>query len=166
MRRIFIIGLGLIGCSIGLALKRAELDKTEVVGYARNSETAIKALKLGAVDRIERNLISTVNKADMVILATPAMAIKEILEQIGPHLPPGCTVTDTASTKVKVMEWAEEYLPATINFVGGHPMAGKELSGIEAAEATLFEGCTYCLSPNANASPMAAQTIADLVNKI
>ena len=166
MRRITIIGLGLIGGSIGLALKQAKPEETEIVGYTRSSETAIKALKRGAVDKMEDNLVSAVDKADIVILATPPMTMKEILEQIGPHLSPSCIVTDTASTKAKVMEWAEEYLPSGIDFIGGHPMAGKELSGIEAAEVDLFQGCTYCLIPRGSASPAAAQVIADLVNTL
>lgn len=166
MMRIVIIGLGLIGGSIGLALKRAELKETELVGYTRSSDTATKALKRGAVDKVEDNLVSAVDKANLVILATPPIAMKKILEQIGPHLPSDCTVTDTASTKVKVLEWAEEYLPATVNFIGGHPMAGKELSGIESAEATLFEDRPYCLVPGKNASHMSAQTVAELVSRI
>lgn len=164
MRRIAIIGLGLIGGSIGLALKKAELEDTELMGYVRSSETANKAIKLGVVDKIEKDLASAVDRADIVILATPVMAMKEILEQVGPRLNPGCTVTDTASTKVKVMEWAEEYLPPKINFVGGHPMAGKEISGIEAAEATLFKDSIYCLVPGRGAPHAATQAIADLVN--
>jgi len=165
-RRIAIIGLGLIGGSIGLALKQAGLEGAELVGYVRNPEAANKVLKLGAVDKIEESLASTIDKADLVILATPVMAIKEILAQIGPHLIHGCTVTDTASTKVKVMEWAEEYLPPTVNFIGGHPMAGKELAGIEAAEANLFQGCTYCLTPSQNASPASIQLVVGLVGEI
>lgn len=165
-KRIAIIGLGLIGGSIGLALKQAEPKGAEVVGYVRRPEAANKVLKLEAVDRIKESLASTVDKADLVILATPVMAIKEILTQIGPHLPYGCTVTDTASTKVKVMEWAEEYLPPTANFIGGHPMAGKELAGIEAAEANLFQGCTYCLTPGQNASAASIQLVVGLVSKI
>ncbi len=163
MRRIAIIGLGLIGGSMGLALKQAGLEGTELIGYTRSSETAIKALKRGAVDKMEDNLFSTVDKAEIVILATPVMAMKEILENIGPHLSPGCVVTDAASTKVKVMEWAEEYLPSGIDFIGGHPMAGKELSGIEAAEADLFKDCTYCIVQGKSASPRAIKAITDLV---
>ncbi|GAG20296.1 unnamed protein product, partial [marine sediment metagenome] len=144
VRRVAIIGLGLIGGSIGLALKRTGPGETELVGYVRSPEAADKALRLAVVDRVEDDLRVAVDKADIVILATPVMAIKEILAQIGPHLPYGCVVTDTASTKAKVMEWAEEYLPPTVDFIGGHPMAGKEFSGIEAAEASLFEGCIYC----------------------
>lgn len=166
MKRVTIIGLGLIGGSIGLALKRASLEKTELIGYTRSAETATKALRLGAVDKMEDNLAAAVDKADLVILATPPMVIKEILEQIGPHLSPGCTITDTASTKAKIMEWAQEYLPKKIDFVGGHPMAGKELSGIEAAEGDLFQGCTYCLVPRESASPAATQVVVDLANTL
>jgi prephenate dehydrogenase len=165
-KRIAIIGLGLIGGSIGLALKQTALEEAEVVGYVRSPEAANKVLKLGAVDTIKESLASTVDKADLIILATPVMAMKEILAQIGPHLSHGCTVTDTASTKVKVMEWAEEYLPPTVNFIGGHPMAGKELPGIEAAEANLFQGCTYCLTPGQNVSPASIQLVVGLVSKI
>jgi len=164
--RIAIIGLGLIGGSIGLALKRAQLEDTELVGYVRSSETATKALKRGAVDRIEDNPVAAVDKANIVVIATPVMAIREILKQIGPHLSPDCIVTDTASTKVEVMEWAEEYLPSTVDFIGGHPMAGKELSGIEAAEAALFENRPYCLAQGKNASHTSAQTISELVSRI
>jgi len=165
-KHIAIIGLGLIGGSIGLALKRSGLENAELTGYARSPEVAGKALKLGALDKIGESLTSTVGKADIVILATPTMAIKEILEQIGPHLISGCIVTDTASTKVKVMEWAGQYLPSGVNFVGGHPMAGKESAGIDVAEATLFQGRTYCLIPGQNSSPASIQLMVELVGKM
>ncbi len=165
-RRIAIVGLGLIGGSIGLALKRAGSDGVELVGYARRPETADRALQLGAIDRFEGSLASAVDKAALVILATPTMSVKEILSQIGSHLPVGCVVTDVASTKVQVMKWAEESLPASASFVGGHPMAGKELSGIDVADADLFKGCTYCIVPGRGASDDAVQTIVDLVHKV
>jgi prephenate dehydrogenase len=166
MRRISIIGLGLIGGSMGLALKRAGLKDTEIIGYTRSSATATTALKLGAVDKMEDNLVSTVEKAGIVILATPVMAMKEIMGHIGPHLSTGCVVTDAASTKVKVMEWAEECLPPEIDYIGGHPMAGKELSGSRVAEADLFKGCTYCIVQGESASPEAIGVITDLVKTV
>jgi prephenate dehydrogenase len=165
-RRIAIIGLGLIGGSIGLALKRAGSDGVELVGYARRPETADRALQLGAIDRVEGSLASAVDKAALVILAIPTMSVKEILSQIGSHLTAGSVVTDVASTKVQVMKWAEESLPPGVSFVGGHPMAGKELSGIEVADADLFRGCTYCIVPGRGASDDAVQTIVDLVHKV
>ena len=130
MKTITIIGLGLIGGSIGLALKRAGLEGTELIGYGRNLQRASKAIELRAVDRVGSDLISAVDKSDVVILAVPALAVEGILEQIGSHLPSGCIVTDTVSTKARVMEWAEEHLPPGVEFIGGHPMAGKESSGI------------------------------------
>jgi prephenate dehydrogenase len=165
-KRIAIVGLGLIGGSIGLALKRGGSDEVELVGYARRPETADRALQLGAVDRVEGSLASAVDRAALVILATPTMAVKEILSQIGSRLPTGCVVTDVASTKVEVMEWAEESLPQSVSFVGGHPMAGKELSGIDVADADLFRGCTYCIVPGHGAPETAVQTIVDLVQRV
>lgn len=166
VRRIAIVGLGLIGGSIGLALKRSGLKETELVGYVRSPEAANKALRLAVVDRVEQSLTSAVSQADIVVLATPTLAIKEVLAQIGAYLPSGCLVTDTASTKAEVMRWAEEYLPATVDFVGGHPMAGKELSGIEVAEADLFQGCTYCLVSGRGASTTSVKRAVALVRDI
>jgi len=165
-RCVAIIGLGLIGGSMGLALKGAGSEGAELVGYARRRETADRARQLGAIDRVEDSLAFAVGQADLVILATPTMSIKEILSQIGPHLPAGCVVTDVASTKVQVMQWAEESLPHSVSFVGGHPMAGKELSGIEVADAGLFKGCTYCVVPGRSASEAAVQTVVDLAHKV
>jgi len=163
--RITIIGLGLIGGSIGLALRRAGAG-LEVVGFARRPEVASRALELGAVDRTEGSLISAVKDAELVLIATPAMAMKEILADIGGSLREGSIVTDTASTKAKVMDWAEETLPPSVSFIGGHPMAGKETSGIEAADGDLFQGCTYCLIAGSGAAKEARDTVAGLVGQI
>ncbi len=163
--RIAIIGLGLIGGSMGLALKRAEAD-FEVVGFARRPEVASRALELGAVNRTEGELHSAVKGADMVIIATPAMAMKGILAEIGGSLREGSIVTDTASTKAKVMGWMEESLPPSVSFIGGHPMAGKEATGIEAADGDLFQGCTYCLIAGRGATKEARDRVAGLVRQI
>lgn len=163
--RIAIIGLGLIGGSIGLALRRAGAG-FEVVGFARRPEVASRALELGAVDRTEGSLISAVKDAELVLIATPAMAMKEILAEIGGSLREGSIVTDTASTKAKVMDWAEDTLPPSVSFIGGHPMAGKETSGIEAADGDLFQGCTYCLIAGRGAAQEARDTVAGLVRQI
>lgn len=165
MTRMAIIGLGLIGGSMGLALKRAKAD-VEVVGFARRPGVASRAIELGAADRTEGSLSSTVKGADLVLIATPVMAMKAILAEIGESLNDGCIVTDVASTKAQVMGWAEESLPLGVSFIGGHPMAGKETSGIEAADADLFRGCTYCLVPGPSATKGAIDTLEDLVKKI
>jgi len=164
--RIAIIGLGLIGGSIGLALKQLGEPGWEIVGCVRRPEAASMALSLGVVDRVETNLRRAVKEADLVIIATPVLTVKEILSKIANYIHPGCIVTDTASTKLEVMKWAEEILPPTVDFIGGHPMAGKESYGIRAAEAKLFQGCVYCLTPAKRASAEAIDRVADMVKKL
>ncbi len=164
--RIAIIGLGLIGGSIGLALKQASWRGAEIIGYARRRETGSLALKSGAVDKVESNLRNVVKGADIVIIAAPVLTIKDIFEQIAPELSDDSIVTDTASTKMQVMQWAGEKMPSRISFVGGHPMAGKEISGIRAANADLFHNCIYCLTPLPKTKPAAVRTVKDMVKKL
>jgi prephenate dehydrogenase len=161
-----IIGLGLIGGSIGLALRQGKKSNWEIVGHSRRRETVARALSLGAIERGETNLKDAVKRAELVIIATPVLTVKEIFSRIAPHLPPGCIVTDTGSTKVQVMNWAKEMLPPTVNFIGGHPMAGRETYGIQAANAELFRGCTYCLTPSEKASPESIATVVGMVKKL
>jgi prephenate dehydrogenase len=161
-----IIGLGLIGGSIGLALRQGKKPRWEIVGYSRHKETVANALSLGAIERGETNLKDAVKQADFVIIATPVLTVKEIFSEIALHLPSACIVTDTASTKVQVMKWAGEILPPTVDFIGGHPMAGKETYGIQAAEAELFRRCTYCLTSSEKVSPKSIDTVTSMVEKL
>jgi prephenate dehydrogenase len=168
--RITIVGLGLVGGSIGLALSQTG-DDYEVVGHDREHGVASRARKRGAVSKTEWNLISACEKADLIIIATPVMAIKETLAAIAPYLKPGCLVTDTASIKGPVMAWAKEILPETVNFVGGDPIISQEASiggspptGIEGARTDLFQGGLYCLTPSPEAAPQAVQLATDLVS--
>ena len=161
-----IIGLGLIGGSIGLALREGKKSGWEVVGHSRRTETVAKALSIGAIDRAETNVKDAVRQAELVIIATPVLTVKEILSRIAPHLPSGCIVTDTGSTKVQVMKWAEQLLPPTVSFIGGHPMAGRETYGIQAAEADLFRGGTYCLTPSEKASPESTDMVIGMTKKL
>jgi prephenate dehydrogenase len=161
-----IIGLGLIGGSIGLALRQGKKPAREIVGYSRRRETVARALSLGAIERGGTNLKNTVEQAELVIIATPVLTVKEIFSKMAPHLPSGCIVTDTGSTKVQIMKWAGKMLPPTVHFIGGHPMAGRETYGIRAAEAELFKGCTYCLTPSEKASPESIDTMIGMVKKL
>ncbi len=166
MERVAIIGLGLMGGSLGLALKRAGVAEMEISGFSRNPATASKALSLGVIDKAEADLTAAVERASMVIIATPVLAIRDILQQIAAHLPSQCIVTDTGSTKMEVMKWAQDLLPSTVDFIGGHPMTGKEISGLDGAEAELFNGCIYCLTPQSNASSEAVQSMTKLVRLV
>jgi len=161
-----IIGLGLIGGSIGLALRQGNEPGWEIVGYSRRQETIATALSSGAIERGETSLKNAVKQAGFVIIATPVLTIREIFSEIAPHLPSACIVTDTASTKVQVMKWAEEILPPTVDFIGGHPLAGRETYGIQAAQAELFRGCTYCLTSSDKASPKSIDMVIGMVKKL
>ena len=166
MDRIAIIGTGLIGTSVGLALRRAKVRNVELVGHDREPTNASKARKLGAIDRMDWSIPDAVEGARLVIIATPVQAVREVLTVIGPLMGEGTIVTDTASTKSDVLRWAEEILPVRVHFVGGHPMAGKETPGPEGAEADLFEGAYYCIVPGRRAAREAVQVVADLAQSI
>jgi len=161
--RIAIIGLGLIGGSLGLAIKAARLDNLEVVGYDREWGVGPKAQRLGAIDRAARDARSAARDAALVVIATPVLATRQVMEEIAPVLREGCVVTDTGSTKAEVLRWAGEILPGHVDFVGGHPLAGKEQSGIQAADAHLFAGAAYCVVPHVNASERAIKAVLSLV---
>jgi prephenate dehydrogenase len=165
-KRITIIGLGLIGGSLGLALKAAGLPEVEIVGHNRHRDVANKARKIGAIDRAEHNLPRAVERASVVVIATSVLAVREIMQQIAPDLPDGCTVTDVSSTKVQVMEWAADLLPPTVNFVGGHPMAGKETRGIDSADAGLFRERAYCICPAVNAHEDAVRAVVGMAQLV
>ncbi len=165
-KRITIVGLGLIGGSLGLAIKAAGLTGVEIVGHDRARDAANKARKMGAVDRAEHNLPRAVHGAGMVVIATPVLAVREVMAQIASDLPQGCVVTDTGSTKERILDWAAELLPPSVSFVGGHPMAGKETQGIDNAEADLFRDRAYCLCPSVDAHEDAVHAVVGLVRLV
>ncbi|MGZ6367187.1 MAG: prephenate dehydrogenase [Ktedonobacteraceae bacterium] len=164
MEKLAVLGLGLIGGSLGLALQRAGVAK-HISGYDSNRSSTYHAWKMGAITEICDKAENAVEEADMVILATPILAMRELLERIAPRLKHGVLVTDTASTKVQILNWAISSLPAHVMFVGGHPMAGRELSGIKAADAGLFEGCAYCLIPAGHGSTEGLGHLSEIVMK-
>jgi prephenate dehydrogenase len=166
MGRLAIIGLGLIGGSIGLALKRAAPVNTTLVGYDEDPEVMGRALRAGVVDEVGRTLEGAVKDASMVIVATPIVTMRRIFRDIAPHLQASCVVTDTASTKRNVMRWAAEELPANVYFVGGHPMAGREKAGLQQAEAELFDGRPYCVTPSVNAVDGAVNMVVKFATAI
>src|SRR5947207_11745765 len=125
MQRVLIIGLGLIGGSIGLALRRWSEERKsdgrrplEVVGFDSNLDQQRTAEKLGAVDRGAWDLAKAAREADVVVLATPVNGMREVMEDLAPHLRPGTIVTDTGSTKAQVVAWANQILPREVHFVG------------------------------------------------
>lgn len=164
-QKITIIGTGLVGASLGFALKQTKLD-AEIVGHDKNTSAAALAKKNGALDKTEWNLHSAVDGAGLVILSIPIMAIKSTLEVIAPSLRPGAIVTDTASAKRQVIAWAEEMLPDTVHFIGGHPLTARAGSGVADAGADLFTNKPYCLMPARTASSQALETMVNLAQSI
>lgn len=149
-----------------MALKQTEGAELEIIGFARRPEVAAEAVKRGIVDKAEVSLARTVSDADLVVIATPVMAIRDILSEIADHLPSDSIVTDTGSTKAQVMKWAHEYLPSKVSFIGGHPMTGKETSGLSGAEGDLLEDCVYCLTPSPNVSKEDSEAMQRLVESV
>lgn len=144
--KVAFIGIGLIGSSLARVLRRDGLAGS-VVCSARSDGTRDKALELGIVDAAYADPCEAVAGADLVILATPIGAYGAVAEQIGPHLAPGCIVTDVGSVKLAVVRDVDPHLPAGVHFVPGHPIAGTEHSGPEAGFPELFRDRWCILTP-------------------
>lgn len=160
---ITIVGTGLIGASLGMAILKARGDELDVLGHDIDPGQATLARRMGAVTKVDRNLISACSKADMLILAIPAPGIRETLEIVANDLKSGCVVTDTASIKVPVLQWADELLPPEVSFVGGDPILFGDEAGLDSARADLFADKQYCVVPSTRASSEAVQLATDLV---
>ena len=166
MEKMAILGTGLIGTSLGLAVKRSGARNAEIVGTDIDRGHASKALSMGAIDRIEGHLANAVDDAQIVIIATPVAVMKDVMQVIGHRLMEGCLVTDTGNCKGVVMEWAEQYLPRTVNFVGGDPMVHKDGAGPAAADGAIFQGRPYCLISGRQVQGDAMGVLTDIVSAI
>ena len=156
--QVTIVGLGVTGTSLGLALRKASGD-IRIVGHDRESAAAAAARKAQAVDRTDWNLPNACREASIVILALPLSEIRDTLAVIGPDLPPHCLVTDTAPLKEPVLAWARETLPPQVAFVGGSPVGAR---GATTARSDLFAGTTYCLCPEPATPAEAIDCASDL----
>jgi len=145
-RRAAIIGTGLIGGSIGTALRERRLVE-EITGYDKDSESCARAVERGAIDKIAATPTDAVSGADLVILAVPVLSTVELSREILPAVKKGAMVTDVGSTKAWIMEAVGTILPKDVCFIGGHPMAGSEESGIRGADPALLENAIYVLTP-------------------
>jgi cyclohexadieny/prephenate dehydrogenase len=149
-KRIALIGLGLIGSSISHAVRRGGLA-SEIVGHARSEATRATALRLGLISEAFASAAEAVRGADLVIMCTPVGAYGAIAEEIGPHLEPGAILTDVGSVKGAVVRDCQQFVPAGVHFIPGHPIAGTEHSGPESGFAELFDGRWCILTPLAGA---------------
>lgn len=149
-KQIVIVGLGLIGGSIAMALKGFE--DCELVGVVRSDSTRDYAVEHGVCDRITQNAAEVIPTADVVWLCQHPGGIVDFLNQYKDRFKPGALVTDVCGIKTAIME-AAKVLPPEVDFIGCHPMAGKETSGIRNAEAALFRRAHYIITPREDSTP-------------
>jgi prephenate dehydrogenase len=159
--QVAIVGVGLIGGSLGMALKRQGLADA-VVGIGRRVENLQAAVALGAIDRFVSEAAAGVRGADLVVLATPVDTYERHLKEWGRLLEPGAIVTDVGSVKGPLVRLAEGLIPGPARFVGAHPIAGKEKTGVTAGSADLFRGARCVLTPTPQTDPRALQTVRAL----
>jgi prephenate dehydrogenase len=159
INRLAIIGVGLIGGSLSLALKQAA-KVNHVVGYARSAEAREQALQLGIIDTAATSIAEAVNDADVVFLAVPMGAMASVMNELAPHIKAGAIITDGGSAKAQVVDAARTALGDNFKqFVAGHPIAGTEKSGPEAAFATLYQNHRVVITPVTETNPDAVTTI-------
>lgn len=160
-KQVAIIGVGLIGGSLGMILRQQKIAD-EVVGIGRRLENLRLAVELGAVDRYVSEPKEGVRAADLVVLATPVDTYEEHLRDWAHSLSSGAIVSDVGSVKGRLVERAEALMPAGVHFVGAHPIAGKEKTGVSAGSPLLFKGARCILTP----TPKTHRPALDAVRSI
>jgi prephenate dehydrogenase len=163
-REMAVIGVGLIGGSLGLAAKKAALVET-VVGVSRNPLNRQTAIDRGLADRATGDLGEALRDADLVVLAVPVRGITALLPEVGRQASGDCLVTDVGSVKGPILAAGDAAFPDG-RFVAGHPIAGREKSGPAAARADLFEGANWILTPGPRTRPEAAARVAALARGV
>jgi prephenate dehydrogenase len=160
-RTVAIVGVGLLGGSLGLALRKRGMAQ-RVVGIGRRQSVLDRAVALGAVDEATLDLRGGVSDAELTVLATPVGAMAELARAAKASLPKGSVLTDVGSTKARLVREIEDIAEDAIRYVGSHPMAGSEKRGVEEAEAGLFEGALCFVTPTARTDPRALSLVTEL----
>ncbi len=160
-RQVTIVGLGLIGGSLGIALRRRRLAR-RVVGVARRPQTIRQAKARGAIDRGTTCLCEGTEGSDLVVLAVPPLSVVPVARELARWSDGEFLLTDVASTKARIVRELDRILPARISFVGCHPMAGSDRSGLQAADGGLFEGAICVVTPTARSRAAAVSRVRSL----
>ena len=165
-RKIALIGVGLLGGSLGLAIRQRRLAGV-VEGFVRRESSLAECETFGAVDRARLDLTQTVRDADLVILCTPLAQMRELATQMQPALAPGALVTDVGSVKGSVVQELEPIVrKAGAHFIGSHPMAGAEKTGVSHARPSLFEKAICVVTPTAHAPPELVQRLESFWSQV
>ena len=163
--KVCIVGVGLIGGSFGLAMRERNLAR-HVVGAVRREETARLALERGVVDSATTDLLEAARDSDLVFMAPPVGQMAKLCAQIAPVVRAGAIITDAGSTKAQIVEDCMPIFTPESYFVGGHPMAGSERTGVEASRADLFEGAIWVLTPTAGTPPPVVNQLVELIEAL
>jgi len=159
--KVTIIGVGLIGGSLALAMREQGMT-TEIVGVGRGIENLEEAVGLGIIDSYTTDVREGVRDADLVFLAVPVLSIAGVIETAASALKPGAIITDGGSVKETVLQEVKKVLPEGVHFIAGHPIAGTEFSGAAAAFATLYQGKKCILTPDADTDPEALALVRSI----
>jgi prephenate dehydrogenase len=160
------VGIGLLGGSMGLALRQRRLA-TSVAGFVRRTASVKECERRGVVDRATRDLQEAVTGADLIILCTPIAQMRALVEQMRPWLAKGAIVTDVGSVKKSVVEALSPLVAgAQAHFVGSHPMAGSEKTGVAAARADLYANAVCVVTPTSSSNSLAVRRVAGLWNDV
>ena len=161
--KLAIIGVGLIGGSLGLCLKDKLGDKIFITGLCRSEKSMQRAMALGAVDLATSDIKTVVEDADIIYLSPPVLQIVPMVKKILPHLKSSAIITDAGSTKQFIWQELKRLLPNDIFYIAGHPMTGKERSGVEVADKNLFKGKAYVIAENTGAPPEIQEKLMSIL---
>lgn len=165
LKKICVVGMGLLGSSVTLSLKRA-IPSVRVIGYSHRDSTRQKARQYELADEIADSLEQAASGANIVILATPIQTFEDYFKELSPLLQDGCIVTDVGSTKTLPHKWAADYLPKTVCYVGSHPIAGSEKRGLEFARDDLLTNARCILTKTAGTSKDSVKVLEDFWSKL
>jgi len=162
--KLAIIGVGLIGGSLGLCLKDKLGDKIFITGLCRSERSMKRAMELGAVDVATSDIKTVVEDADIIYLSPPVLQIVPMVKKILPFIKSGAIITDAGSTKQFIWHELKKILPKDIFYIAGHPMTGKEKSGVEVADKNLFKGKAYVIAEDTGAPLEAHERLMSILN--
>ncbi len=165
LRQITVVGLGLLGGSVSLAIRRS-FAHVQVVGFSHRETTRDKARELSVAGEIAGDLHAAVAGSDIVILATPVRTFEQQFRDMAPALKDGAIVTDVGSTKTLVHKWAAARLPGTAHYVGSHPIAGSEQRGVEFSRDDLFDQATCIITKTPRTNDQAAGVVEQFWQRI
>jgi prephenate dehydrogenase len=165
LRKVTVVGLGLLGGSVCLAASRA-INGVRMVGFAHRPSTRAKARRLKVADEVLSDIRASVADADIIIIATPICTFERIFREIADALATGCVVTDVGSTKVIPHRWAAKHLPNNVHYVGSHPIAGSEQRGVEFARDDLFDGALCILTATKTSNRRAVRILKEFWSAI